>query len=45
MGINHRGLDIAMAQDFLHRSDVVASFEQVSGEGTGKTQYLDGNSV
>jgi len=33
MGINHRGLDIAMAQKFLHRSDVVTSFEQMGGEG------------
>ena len=33
MGINHCGLDIAMAQELLHRSDIVASFEQVNGEG------------
>lgn len=32
MGINHRRLDVVMAQEFLHRADIVASFEQVSGK-------------
>jgi len=33
MGINHRGLDIAMAPKHLHRSDAVTSFEQMGGKG------------
>ena len=33
MGIDHRCLDVAMAQEFLDRSNIVTAFEQVSGEG------------
>jgi len=33
MSINHRRLDVAMAQEFLNRSDIITTFEQVSGEG------------
>lgn len=33
MSINHRRLDVAMAQEFLDRSDIITTFEQVSGEG------------
>ena len=33
MGIDHRRLDIAMAQEFLDRSDIVTPIEQVRGEG------------
>ena len=33
MGIDHRGLDVAMTQEFLYRSNIVAAFEQVSGKG------------
>ena len=32
MGVNHRGLDVAMARKFLHRADVIAAFEQMSRE-------------
>jgi hypothetical protein len=33
MGIDHRCLDVAMAQEFLDRSNIVTAFEQVRGEG------------
>jgi hypothetical protein len=33
MRIDHRGFDIAMAQQFLDRSNVVATLEQMSGKG------------
>ena len=33
MGVDHRCLDVTMAQEFLDRSNIVAAFEQVSGEG------------
>ncbi len=39
MGIDHRRLDVAMAQKFLDRSNIVAAFEQVSREGI-PTQFL-----
>ncbi len=32
MGVYHRGLYVAMAQEFLDRSDMVTAFEQVSCE-------------
>jgi hypothetical protein len=32
MGVNHRGADIIMAEQFLHGADVVAGLEQVSRE-------------
>jgi hypothetical protein len=33
MGIDHRCIDVAMAQEFLDRSNIVSAFEQVSCEG------------
>ena len=33
MGVDHRSLDVAMAQEFLDRPDIIAGFEQVRGEG------------
>ena len=33
MGVDHRRLYIAVAQKFLYGSNVIAAFEQVSGEG------------
>jgi hypothetical protein len=33
MGVDHRRLDVAVAQEFLYGSNVIAAFEQVSGEG------------
>jgi hypothetical protein len=33
MGIDHRRFDVAMAQEFLDRSNIVAASEQVSREG------------
>ena len=33
MGVDHRRADIGVSEQFLNRSDVVAVFEQVSGEG------------
>jgi len=32
MGIDHSCLDVALAQEFLERSNIVTAFEQVSGE-------------
>jgi hypothetical protein len=36
MGINHRCLDVFMSQQFLHRTDIVAILEQMSGKGMAK---------
>jgi len=33
MGVDHGRLHIAVAQEFLHCSDVIATLEQVSGKG------------
>ena len=33
MRVDHRCLDVAMAQDFPDRLNIVPSFEQVSGKG------------
>jgi hypothetical protein len=33
MGVDHGGGDIRMSQEFLHRADVVACFEQMGGKG------------
>jgi len=32
MGVDHRGRNVGVAEQFLHRADVVAAFEQVSGK-------------
>lgn len=32
MGVNHRGFDIAMAKQFLDRTDIVAIFKQMCGK-------------
>ena len=32
-GVDHRGLEVAMAQEFLDGADVVAVLQQVGGEG------------
>ena len=32
MGVNHGGGDIAVAQQFLHRANVVTRLKQVSGK-------------
>ena len=33
MGVDHRRLDVAVAQEFLYGSNVIAPFEQVRCEG------------
>src|SRR5512135_411919 len=33
MGVNHRRGDIGMAEQFLHRADVVIAFKKVRGKG------------
>jgi hypothetical protein len=33
MGINHRRLHVPMSEEFLNRANVIAIFQQVSGEG------------
>ena len=35
MGVNHRRFNVAMAQEFLDRSDIVPAFKQMRGEGEG----------
>lgn len=37
MGINHRGGNIRMTEQLLHRSDVVAILQQMSGEGVAQS--------
>lgn len=37
MGIGNCSLDVAVTQEFLHRSNIVATFEQVSREGMPKS--------
>jgi hypothetical protein len=41
VGVNHRRLDIFVAQQFLYRSDVVTGLEQVSGERVTKGMWTD----
>ncbi len=36
MGVNHRRADVFVAQQFLHRANVVATLEQMCGEGMSK---------
>lgn len=36
MGVDHRGLDAGMAQELLHRPDVVAVLQQMSGEAVAE---------
>jgi hypothetical protein len=33
MGVNHSCFNVAMAQEFLDRSNIVPAFEQVRGKG------------
>ena len=33
VGVDHGGRDIGVAEQFLHRADVLAGFEQMGGEG------------
>ena len=37
MGVNHRGSDIAVTEEFLHCANVVACIEQMGGEGMTKS--------
>jgi hypothetical protein len=37
VGVDHRRSDASVAEELLHRSDVVAVFEQVCGEGVPKS--------
>lgn len=32
MGVDHRGLHVVAAEQFLHRAYVIAAFEQMRGE-------------
>ena len=32
MGVDHGGLDILVSQEFLHRANIIAIFEQMCGE-------------
>jgi hypothetical protein len=41
MGIDHRGFDILVAEEFLDGMDVVAVLEQVGGEGVAKGVATD----
>jgi hypothetical protein len=44
MGVDHRCFHVLVSEQFLHRADVIAAFEQVSGEevleGVGLTGLL-----
>jgi hypothetical protein len=42
MGIDHRGTDITMAQEFLNRADIVAVFQQMGGEALRKVWGVAG---
>jgi len=33
MGVDHRGFHILMAQEFLHRPDIVTAFQKLCGKG------------
>ncbi len=37
MSIDHGGSDVVVAEQFLNRADVMATFEQVSGKGMTET--------
>jgi hypothetical protein len=39
--VNHRCLDVGMAQEFLHSSDIVAIFKQMSGEAVSQHMWGD----
>ena len=48
VGVGHGGFDVLVAGEFLHGADVVASFEQVGGEGVlvvDLIEQLDGLGV
>jgi hypothetical protein len=36
VGVDHRRLDVLVAEEFLHRADVVAGFEQVRGKAVAE---------
>src|SRR5574337_980536 len=36
MGVHHRGLHVAMAEEFLDSSNIVVAFKQVRGKGMAK---------
>jgi hypothetical protein len=42
VGVDHRGFHIGVAEQFLHGADIVAGFEQVSGEGMAEGMAADG---
>lgn len=33
MGVNHRGFDVAVTEEFLDCADIVAVFDEVRGKG------------
>lgn len=41
MGVDHRGRHVGVAEQFLHGADVVAAFEQVSGERMAQRVHRD----
>lgn len=42
MDVDHRRADVLVAEQFLHRTDVVTGFEEVRGEGMAKGMAGDG---
>lgn len=36
MGVNHRGADVAVAEQFLHRANIVTVLQQVGREGVAQ---------
>ena len=41
MGVNHGGLHVLVAEKFLHRSDVVSTFQELRGERMPKGVACD----
>ena len=41
MRINHRGLDIFVAEEFLNCANIIASFEQVGREGVPESVWCN----
>jgi hypothetical protein len=42
MGVNHGCLDIFMTQKFLHRTNVISIFEEMSGEAVSQGMRAGG---
>ena len=43
MRVDHGGLDVGLAEKFLHRADVLAGFQQMGGEAVPKAVRREAN--